>query len=88
MEQVDDNMLTVPHKKHSNATNMNQMRDKKLTEVDTVSSYSAMMHPNEDLSDLGSPKEEQPVKLGRFKRMVAWIDENWLKKLLVKHDSE
>ena len=64
------------------------MREKKLTEVDTVSSYSAMMHPNEDLSDLGSPKEEQPVKLGAFKRMVAWIDENWLKKLLVKHDSE
>ena len=31
---------------------------------------------------------EKKKQYGRFKRMVAWIDENWLKKLLVSKSSE
>jgi len=55
----------------------------------SVSSYSEMLHPNADPSEIsqfngaGPGEVAEPPKLGRFKRMVAWIDENWLKKLLV-----
>jgi len=31
---------------------------------------------------------EKKKQYGRFKRMVVWIDENWLKKLLVAKTSE
>ena len=63
-----------------------------------------MLHPNEDPSEISqfnggqvtgdaALNEEMKVKeknkqYGRFKRMVAWIDENWLKKLLVAKTSE
>ena len=57
----------------------------------SVSSYSAMLHPNADPSEVsvlndraqGGESAKPEPKLGRFKRMVAWVDANWLKPLLV-----
>jgi len=61
-------------------------------DLKSVSSYSAMLHPNEDpseISQLGGRKQSMPKKkLGWFKRMVAWVDENWLKCLLVNKSSD
>lgn len=59
----------------------------------SVSSYSAMLHPNEDPSEIsyitgltpnqtrhsGNPRSKQH---GRVKRMFIWVDE-WLKPLLI-----
>ena len=50
-----------------------------------------MLHPNADPSEIsvlndrpqGGEQGNPPAKLGRFKRMIAWIDEHWLKPLLV-----
>lgn len=46
-----------------------------------------MLHPNEDPSEIsqfgGNAPKKAPQKLGRFKRMVAWVDEHWLKRFLV-----
>ena len=51
-----------------------------------------MLHPNEDpseISQLGGRKQSMPKKkLGWFKRMVARVDENWLKCLLVNKSSD
>ena len=52
-------------------------------DMKSVSSYSALLHPNEDPSEFDAAVEEEKPQMGRFKRMVAWIDKNWLKKLLV-----
>ena len=63
-----------------------------------------MLHPNEDPSEISQlnggavtsdaalneemKAQEKKKQYGRFKRMVVWIDENWLKKLLVAKTSE
>ena len=61
-----------------------------------------MLHPNEDPSEISqfyggqatprstrfSQFEGEGRKLGRLKRMVAWIDQNWLKPLLVNKSQD
>ena len=61
-----------------------------------------MLHPNEDPSEIsqfnGTPRggrhnmngdgQATAVKLGWFKQMVVWIDEHWLKPLLVNKNQD
>ena len=68
-----------------------------------MSSYSAWLHPNEDPSEIsqfnggltpsphrngGGGAGASSRRLGRFKGMVAWIDEHWLTPLLVNKSQD
>ena len=73
---------------------MNEAANHGLHDAKSVSSYSEMLHPNADpseISQLGGAAPKDPVKkqkLGCIKRGFGWVDENWLKKLLVSKSSE
>jgi len=54
-----------------------------------------MLHPNEDPSEVSHlwgqadvKDATQKKKLGRFKRMVAWVDEHWLQRFLTCKSAE
>ena len=66
----------------------NELSPKTETDRDKTDEYSAFDHPNADQSVISFKKSDQKVKRSWFKGVVAWIDEHWLKVLLVRDNSE
>ena len=84
-----DDLAVTSGAARGHKTAQEPVQDVDRHDAKSVSSYSEMLHPNADpsefsvLNELPGQKKKKVPKLGCFKRGCAWIDEHWLKRLLV-----
>ena len=93
-ESSDNHRYTLNANDHDDDDIREQAQANRPQNRPTASSYSALLHPNADpsevsvLGDRVGGSSSSAASLGAFKRMIVWIDQNWLKPLLVNKSFE